>query len=141
MLFVSVCLQVEFGRLDSKSIFNYISQHDISPNIQPSPMTAEDPPPPSSLVNPGNRARPMTPPPPPSTAAANRPRRRSSRLVEDEIPVRTPILADVAEFRSVIAAIAEDHFRELMIMNGREELDTLASFMCLIEKERADRVR
>lgn len=102
-------------------------------------MTAEDPPPPSSLVNPGGKARQITPPLPPPTA--NRPRRRSSRLVEDEIPVRTPILADIAEFRSVVAAIAEDHFRELMIMNGREELDTLASFMCLVEKEKADRLR
>jgi len=48
--------------------------------------------------------------------------------------IRTPILADVGELHGTIAGIVERHFRELTSINGREEVDTLASFMCAVEK-------
>ena len=54
-------------------------------------------------------------------------------MLEDEIS-RVPILADVDELHTVLAAIAEKHFREMTSISGREEVDTLASFMCAVEK-------
>jgi hypothetical protein len=45
-----------------------------------------------------------------------------------------PILADIEELHAVLAGIAERHFRELGSINVREEVDTLASFMCAVEK-------
>lgn len=34
----------------------------------------------------------------------------------------------------MLAGIAEKHFREMWSISGREEVDTLASFMCAVEK-------
>lgn len=67
-------------------------------------------------------------------------RRRSSRLADDESG-RTAVLADVDEVHMVLAGIAERHFRETLSISGREEVDTLASFMCAVEKAKAMRVR
>jgi len=72
--------------------------------------------------------------------AANRPRReprdqnqqtrlRSSRLLEEEGRVRTPVLADVAEVQSVLANIAQRHFESQVV----KEVDSLASFMCAVK--------
>jgi hypothetical protein len=54
--------------------------------------------------------------------------------VEEDTATRPPILADLEELHGVLAGIAERHFRELASINGREEVDTLASFMCAVEK-------
>ncbi|KAF7340161.1 hypothetical protein MVEN_01934600 [Mycena venus] len=121
-------------------LYRYLTQFDLVPSVYPSPLLANDPPPPMSLDNParqGSRA-----PSPPATTPANRPRReskdqtrrRSSRLVEEGTPSRPPILADLDELHDVLAGIAERHFRDLASINGREEVDTLASFMCAVEK-------
>ncbi|KAF7367417.1 hypothetical protein MSAN_00804300 [Mycena sanguinolenta] len=121
-------------------LYRYLTQFDLVPPVYPSPLLANDPPPPATLDNPtrqGSRA----PSPPPATPA-NRPRReskdqnrrRSSRLVEEEAPTRPPILPDLDELHGVLAGIAERHFRDLPSINGREEVDTLASFMCAVEK-------
>ena len=50
-------------------------------------------------------------------------------------------MADVEEVHTVLAGIAERHFRETLSISGREEVDTLASFMCAVEKVKAMRVR
>ena len=34
----------------------------------------------------------------------------------------------------MLASIAERHFRETAAISGREEVDTLAAFMCAVEK-------
>lgn len=125
-------------------LYRYLTQFDLVPRIHPSPLTAEDPPPPSSLDNPF-RQQSRAPSPPPLTTPANRPRReskdqtrrRSSRLIEEDIQSRTPVLADIDELHGVLAGIAERHFREQPSINGREEVDTLASFMCAVEKAKS----
>lgn len=123
-------------------LYRYLTQFDLVPAVYPSPLQAHDPPPPASLDNPQQQA--SRAPSPPATTPANRPRReskpeqssrrRSSRLVEEEMGSRAPILADLDELHGVLAGIAERHFRELASINGREEVDTLASFMCAVEK-------
>ena len=47
-----------------------------------------------------------------------------------------PILADVNEVHNVLASIVSRHFKELTSINGREEVDTLAAFMCAVEKSK-----
>ncbi|KAJ6569554.1 hypothetical protein B0H19DRAFT_1257181 [Mycena capillaripes] len=131
---------VEFIKMPTPVLYRYLTQFDLVPPVYPSPLLANDPPPPASLDNP-MRQTSRAPSPPPTTPA-NRPRReskdqtrrRSSRLVEEETPTRPPILADLDELHGVLAGIAERHFRELASINGREEVDTLASFMCAVEK-------
>ena len=41
----------------------------------------------------------------------------------------------------MLASIVERHFRETTSINGREEIDILASFMCAVEKAKAARAR
>ncbi|KAJ7293919.1 hypothetical protein C8J57DRAFT_1429588 [Mycena rebaudengoi] len=132
--------RVEFIKMPTPVLYRYLNQFDLVPLVYPSPLLANDPPPPSSLDNPLRQI--SRAPSPPPTTPANRPRReskdhtrrRSSRLVEEDAPSRMPILADIEELHAVLAGIAERHFRELGSINVREEVDTLASFMCAVEK-------
>ncbi|KAJ7674444.1 hypothetical protein B0H17DRAFT_1016706 [Mycena rosella] len=136
---------VEFIKMPTPVLYRYLTQFDLVPLVYPSPLLASDPPPPAVLDNP--MRQPSRAPSPPPTTPANRPRReskdqtrrRSSRLVEEEMPTRPPILADLDELHGVLAGIAERHFRELAAINGREEVDTLASFMCAVEKAKGGR--
>ncbi|KAL0564702.1 hypothetical protein V5O48_017335, partial [Marasmius crinis-equi] len=89
-----------------------------------------------------------------SPTPANRPRRnlasRSTSTPTGQIPLptRAPILADVTELNLVLATLAERHFRTAsgggggdnyqggghgIGISGREEVDTLAAFMCAVE--------
>ncbi|GLB36591.1 hypothetical protein LshimejAT787_0308790 [Lyophyllum shimeji] len=137
---------VDFVKMPTPVLYRYLTQYDIVPHVYPSPMTAEDPPPPSSLEN-SLRQSPHEPSPL-LTTPANRPRRdpkeqsrrRSSRLLE-ESRSRTPILADIDELHVVLAGIVERHFKEMPPISGREEVDTLASFMCAVEKAKGGRVK
>ncbi|KAF8876807.1 hypothetical protein CPB85DRAFT_1235455 [Mucidula mucida] len=139
---------VEFHKLTMPTLYRYLTQFELLPPIYPSPLKADDPPPPSSLVNPPRFI--SRPPSPALSTPANRPRRdpkepsrrRSSRLLEEEeMPTRMPIRADMDELHSVLASIADKHFREILSINGREEVDTLASFMCAVEKAKGGRAR
>lgn len=140
--------QVEFSKMPLSVLYCYMTQYDIVPDVRPSPLTAEDPPSPISLANP-HRHSPRAFSPPAQTTPANRPRReskeqsrrRSSRLLEEESRSRTPILADADEIQSVLAGIVEKHFKEMPPISGRDEVDTLASFMCAIEKSRGLRIK
>ncbi|KAF5355749.1 hypothetical protein D9756_003960 [Leucocoprinus leucothites] len=140
--------QVEFSKMPISVLYCYMTQYDIVPDIRPSPLSPEDPPSPVSLANP-HRPSPRALSPPAQATPANRPRRepkeqnrrRSSRLLEEESRSRTPILADADEIQSVLAGIVEKHFREVPPISGRDEVDTLASFMCAIEKSRGQRIR
>ncbi|KAJ6626968.1 hypothetical protein B0H10DRAFT_1997472 [Mycena sp. CBHHK59/15] len=133
---------VEFIKMPTPVLYRYLMQFDLVPAVYPSPLLASDPPPPAVLDRP--LRQPSHAPSPPPATPANRPRReskeqsatrrRSSRLVEEEVASRVPILADGDELHAVLAGIAERHFRELASINGREEVDTLASFMCAVEK-------
>jgi len=134
--------------MPSSVLYCYMAQYDIVPDVRPSPLTSEDPPSPMSLASlhrPLSRA--LTPPA--QTTPANRPRRepkeqnrrRSSRLLEEEARSRTPILADAHEVHSVLAGIIESHFRDMPPISGRDEVDTLASFMCAVEKSKIQRVK
>ncbi|KAJ7226094.1 hypothetical protein GGX14DRAFT_642836 [Mycena pura] len=134
---------VEFVKMPTPVLYRYLTQFELIPHVKPSPMKALDPPPPATLDSPaGQASRAPSPPPPALATPANRPRReskeqtrrRSSRLLEEEVGSRPPILADVDELHAVLARIAEQHFRELASISGREEVDTLASFMCAVEK-------
>lgn len=126
----------------------YLLQFHIDLMVYPSPLSPEDPPPPSSLADP--HRQPSRPSSPPAPTPANRPRRelkdiqvrrRSSRLLDEEARTRAPILADRVELHGVLASIVERHFRETTSINGREEIDILASFMCAVEKAKAARAR
>ncbi|TFK40938.1 hypothetical protein BDQ12DRAFT_678625 [Crucibulum laeve] len=136
---------VEFNKMPMPVLHRYLSQFDIVPVVYPSPLSVEDPPSPSSLTNPLPHA--SRAPSPPVATPANRPRRepkdqnrrRSSRLLEEESRSQTPILADVEELHTVLAGMVEKHFREMSSINGREEVDTLASFMCAVEKAKGAR--
>lgn len=129
-------------------LYCYMAQFDIVPDVRPSPLTAEDPPSPVSLAS-LHRPSPRVLTPPAQTTPANRPRRepkeqnrrRSSRLLEEETRSRTPILADADEIHSVLAGIIGNHFRDMPPISGRDEVDTLASFMCAVEKTRSQRVK
>lgn len=119
----------------------YLIQFNIVPMVYPSPLSQDDPPAPSSLADPYRQ--PSGPPSPPAHTPANRPRRetketqtrrRSSRLIDEEPRARAPILSDKVELHRVLASIVERHFRETTSINGREEVDMLAAFMCAVEK-------
>jgi hypothetical protein len=129
-------------------LYRYLMQFDIIPHVYPSPLSAEDPLPPVALENPYLYMPRF--PSPPSVTPANRPRRepnrdqsrrRSTRLLEEESRGRIPILADVDELQVVLAGIVDRHFREMGSITGREEVDTLASFMCAVEKSKGGRVK
>ncbi|KAG6814417.1 hypothetical protein H0H92_007420 [Tricholoma furcatifolium] len=139
---------VEFVKMPTTVLYNYLSIYNIIPEIIPSPVSAEDPAPPTSLET-SSRQSPRDPSPPAPTPA-NRPRRdpkdqsrrRSSRLLEEEPQSRTPILADLGELHVVLAGIVEKHFKEMPPISGREEeVDTLASFMCAVEKAKGGRLK
>ncbi|KAM6498309.1 hypothetical protein JOM56_006257 [Amanita muscaria] len=134
---------VEFNKLSMSELYRYLIQFNIIPMIRPSPLLVDDPPPPVALANPIRiSAREMSPGA--VVMSANRPRRelrtRSSRLI-DEDTGRTAVLADIEEVHNVIAGIVERHFRETLTISGREEVDTLASFMCAVERAKATRIR
>lgn len=139
--------QVEFIKMPTPVLYRYLTQYNIIPFVFPSPLSADDPPPPYTLENPFHHS-PHPPSPPPMTPA-NRPRReikeqsrrRSSRLLEEEPHSRSPILADIDELHVVLAGIVERHFREYTSISGREEVDTLASFMCAVEKSKGVRIK
>lgn len=103
----------------------------------------DDPPAPVTLANPARAIVRETSPGvsmPMNNRSRREGRRRSSRLVDDENE-RTAVMADVEEVHTVLAGIAERHFRETLSISGREEVDTLASFMCAVEKVKAMRIR
>lgn len=54
---------------------------------------------------------------------------------------RTPVLGDVDELHAVLAGIVEKHFAEITSISGREEVDTLASFMCAVERAKGGRIK
>ncbi|KIK66170.1 hypothetical protein GYMLUDRAFT_70381 [Collybiopsis luxurians FD-317 M1] len=139
---------VDFVKMPSPFIHRYLHTFDLIPSIRPLPISANEPQPPYSL-GPGYH-QPSRPPSPTAVTPANRPRRdpnakdparrRSSRLSEEEIFYqRTPILADVHDLHIVLAGVAEKHFREMAPITGREEVDTLAAFMCAIENKKGAR--
>jgi hypothetical protein len=47
----------------------------------------------------------------------------------------------VEELHIVLAGIAERHFRDILAISGREEVDTLASFMCAVERAKGGRIK
>ena len=128
-------------------LYRYLTQFEIIPPVWPSPLSAEDPPQPSFLENPFRHTSrapsplPMTPANRPRREPKEQSRRRSSRLLEEEARSRPPVLADVQELQVVLAGIAERHFRDVLAITGREEVDTLASFMCAVEKAKGGRVK
>ncbi|KAF9056396.1 hypothetical protein BJ165DRAFT_1522310 [Panaeolus papilionaceus] len=137
---------VEFHKMPLPALHRYLIQFEIVPVVYPSPLSPEDPPSPSSLADPQRQI--SRPPSPPPLTPANRPRRdpkdaqsrrRSSRLLEEEVRSRTPILADIGELRGVLATVVERHFRETVTMNNRDEVDTLAAFMCAVEKHKGSK--
>ncbi|KAF5337077.1 hypothetical protein D9611_003386 [Ephemerocybe angulata] len=132
---------VEFNKMTIDVLHRYMSQFDIVPAVYPSPMLPDDPPVPASIGNATRHASRASSPQPAQTPA-NRPRResreaqrRSSRLLEDDLPYRTPALADLGDLQGVLSKIVEKHFRESLAVK-REEVDTLASFMCAVENNK-----
>jgi hypothetical protein len=128
-------------------LYRYLTQFDIIPPVWPPPLSAEDPPQPSFLENTFRQTSrapsplPMTPANRPRRESKDQSRRRSSRLVEEETRSRPPILADIEELHGVLAGIAERHFRDILAISGREEVDTLASFMCAVERAKGGRIK
>ncbi|KAI0638864.1 hypothetical protein C8Q77DRAFT_1221649 [Trametes polyzona] len=138
---------IDFTALPTDALHRYLAHFDLIPDLDPSPLSVEDPGQPSSLLKPkthvpshGHALRQTStasPGPGPTGTAANRPRRdpganrrRSSRLVEEErVPAPPPVYGDIAEVDGVLAAIAERHFREQEV----KEVDTLAAFMCAVQ--------
>ncbi|CCM06352.1 uncharacterized protein FIBRA_08609 [Fibroporia radiculosa] len=129
---------VDFSTLPLSVLHEYLVQFDLVPDVDPSPLIADDPPPPSSLLRPRGHGRrhasTASPAPSLSITPANRPRRdvtgrrRSARLIEDERGSElsvVPILADGDDVHGMLAAVAQRHFREHAV----KEVDTLASFM------------
>ena len=133
--------QIDFSTLPSEAIFEYLVQHDLVPDVEPSPLASDDPPPPSALLRPRSsqarrHADTASPGPAVAITPANRPRRevparrRSARLVEDSgVEPVIPVLADVHEVHGMLAQVAQRHFREHPV----REVDTLASFMCAVK--------
>ncbi|OSD05684.1 hypothetical protein PYCCODRAFT_1165383 [Trametes coccinea BRFM310] len=137
--------QIDFTALPTDALHRYLAHFDLIPDLDPSPLSVEDPGPPTSLLKPKSHLPPhghalrrtSTASPGPTGTSANRARRdpagnrrRSSRLVEDErIPAPPPVYGDLAEVDGVLAAIAERHFREQEV----KEVDTLAAFMCAVQ--------
>jgi len=133
---------VEFNKLSIAELHRYLTQFNIVPIVRPSPLLVDDPPAPVTLANPARAILRETSPgiSMPANRSRREGRRRSSRLADDESE-RTAVMADVEEVHTVLAGIAERHFRETLSISGREEVDTLASFMCAVEKVKAMRVR
>ncbi|KAF9535795.1 hypothetical protein CPB83DRAFT_842352 [Crepidotus variabilis] len=136
---------VEFEKMPMAILQRYLIQYEVVPRVYPSPLQPDDPPSPWALADPQ-----LMPPPPssPALTPANRPRReskdtrrRSSRLLEEEIRTRAPILADRVELQGSLATIVERHFRETTLINGREEVDMLAAFMCAVEKAKGSKTK
>lgn len=48
---------------------------------------------------------------------------------------------DLEELNGVLATMVERHFREEIVVSGREEVDTLAAFMCAVEKFKGSKAR
>ncbi|KAH9005947.1 hypothetical protein EDB86DRAFT_1160190 [Lactarius hatsudake] len=127
---------MDFTTLPPEALHRYLVQYDLIPMVHPSPLTVHDPPPPPSLLESTTRSssRGLSPP---VTTPANRPRResreqsrrRSSRILEGEVRMRTPVLADVGEVQNVLASIAQRHFESQVV----KEVDSLASFMCAVK--------
>jgi hypothetical protein len=135
---ITVLRQMDFSTLPVEALHRYLVQHDLIPAVRPSPLSAHDPPAPPSLLDPIREpSRGPSPLAVSTHTLANRPRReareqsrrRSSRLLEEEGRVRTPVLADVAEVQSVLANIAQRHFESQVV----KEVDSLASFMCAVK--------
>ncbi|KAH9043796.1 hypothetical protein EDB85DRAFT_2206043 [Lactarius pseudohatsudake] len=127
--------QMDFTTLPTEALHRYLVQYDLIPMVHPSPLTVHDPPPPPSLLESTTRSssRGLSPP---VTTPANRPRResreqsrrRSSRFLEEEVRMRTPVLADVGEVQNVLASIAQRHFESQVV----KEVDSLASFIAAL---------
>ncbi|KAJ7071570.1 hypothetical protein C8F01DRAFT_1111083 [Mycena amicta] len=127
---------VEFVKMPTPVLYRYLAHFDLVPLVDPSPITALDPPPPASLDR-QQQQHSRAPSPQPSSANRQRhhhTRRRSSRLLDDDSVGRPPIMADIDQLHNVLAAVAERHFAELTGLSGREEVETLASFMCEVER-------
>lgn len=129
---------MDFTTLPMEALHRYLVQYDLIPVVHPSPLTIHDPPsPPSLLEQPTARSSSRGVSPPVVSTPANRPRResreqsrrRSSRLLEEEVRMRTPVLADVGEVQNVLASIAQRHFESQVV----KEVDSLASFMCAVK--------
>jgi Sin3 binding region of histone deacetylase complex subunit SAP30 len=128
---------MDFSTLPADALHRYLAQYDLIPAVHPSPLSAHDPPPPPSLLLERGRSSSRAASPLAVSTPANRPRResreqgrrRSSRLLEEEGRIRTPVLADVAEVQNVLASIAQRHFESQVV----KEVDSLASFMCAIK--------
>ncbi|KAI0641124.1 hypothetical protein C8Q79DRAFT_885559, partial [Trametes meyenii] len=142
---------IDFTALPSDALHRYLSHFDLVPDLDPSPLSVEDPGPPSSLLRPkshvpphGHALRrtstssPVPAPPGPMQTVGSRARRegggtrrRSSRLVEEEqrAPGPPPVYGDIAEVEGVLAGMAERHFRAQEV----REVDTLAAFMCAVQ--------
>ncbi|KAI1790464.1 hypothetical protein LXA43DRAFT_890877 [Ganoderma leucocontextum] len=137
---------VDFTALPIDALHRYLACFDLIPDVDPSPLSAEDPGPPSSLLKQKSHLPPhghvlrrtsTASPGPGGLSTGHRARRdpggnrrRSSRLVEEErIPAPPPVYGDIAEVNGVLAGIAERHFREVEV----REVDTLAAFMCAVK--------
>jgi hypothetical protein len=123
---------MDFTTLPMDALHRYLVQYDLIPTVHPSPLTIHDPPPPPSLLEPATQGSSRGVSPVVATPA-NRPRRessrrRSSRILEEEERMRTPVLADVGEVQNVLASIAQQHFESQVV----KEVDSLASFMCAV---------
>ncbi|KAH9949494.1 hypothetical protein B0H21DRAFT_117343 [Amylocystis lapponica] len=134
--------RINFATLPTDALYRYLVHFDLVPEVDPSPLVADDPPAPSSLLRPRSHAHrhasTASPGPSHHITPANRPRReavgrrRSARLVEDEQGPdmsTLPVLADIEDVRATLAAVAQRHFREHAV----PEVDTLASFMCAVK--------
>ncbi|KAI0325034.1 hypothetical protein GY45DRAFT_295104 [Cubamyces sp. BRFM 1775] len=146
---LTICLpyapQIDFTALPTDALHRYLAHFELIPDLDPSPLSIEDPGPPSALLRPKNTLPPhghalrqgSTASPGPTGTSTNRARRepggnrrRSSRLVEEErVPAPAPVYGDVGEVDGMLAAIAERHFREQEV----KEVDTLAAFMCAVQ--------
>ena len=142
---LSYALQIDFTALPTDALHRYLAHFDLIPDLDPSPLSIEDPGPPSGLLRPRNTLAPhghalrqgSTASPGPTGTSGNRARRepggnrrRSTRLVEEErVPAPPPVYGDVGEVDGMLAAIAERHFREQEV----KEVDTLAAFMCAVQ--------
>ncbi|TFL06249.1 hypothetical protein BDV98DRAFT_143662 [Pterulicium gracile] len=131
---------LSFMTLPVETLYAYLSQHDIIPGIYPAPNSVQDPPPPSSFEDPvqqsfitggGHAGAPVNRP---RRDGGKEGRRRSLRLQEDDFATRPPILADLRELHAVMARLVEKHLTTQS--NSTREVDTLAGFMCSVDKRR-----
>ncbi|KIY45698.1 hypothetical protein FISHEDRAFT_60845 [Fistulina hepatica ATCC 64428] len=135
---------IDFSKFDLPTLYKYLETFDLLPAVYPSPLSASDPSPPPVLKY-SNLLRHTSPPPPQHASLvtpANRPRRdlrekereaearRSLRLLEEDelLRGRPPIRNDVNELKSVLASIAENHFKGDKDWD-KSEVETLAEFI------------